>query len=223
MRPGLRHAVALVMLPVSVAFAGPCKPDCRTGFMCVQKKCVSRCNPPCAASEACTDEGECLSPGGPNTLPPPPPPPPTTSGGSELPPPPPPPAPVTPGGSSAVPPPPPPPPPAEPGYSAQPGLTPQYSVAPENHERLRQLRRELREAREVPSLGSGITFLAIGGSLLVASLILWSLGLGWIQTYSNQVYGACGVGSTLFCLGGFVTMIPGFIFTPIGIADRGPQ
>ncbi len=36
-----------------------CLPTCEPGFECVQGKCESMCNPPCGASEVCTDIGQC--------------------------------------------------------------------------------------------------------------------------------------------------------------------
>ena len=38
-----------------------CFPDCRTGYFCHEGTCISRCNPPCDAGTACTDEGECVA------------------------------------------------------------------------------------------------------------------------------------------------------------------
>lgn len=47
--------------------AGPttseCVPACRQGFTCVQGACVAGCNPPCAASESCTELGQCVNAG----------------------------------------------------------------------------------------------------------------------------------------------------------------
>jgi hypothetical protein len=36
-----------------------CLPACRTGFVCIEDRCVTACNPPCAESERCTAQGEC--------------------------------------------------------------------------------------------------------------------------------------------------------------------
>ncbi len=36
-----------------------CFPACRSGFLCHQGKCISRCNPPCPTEANCTDKGEC--------------------------------------------------------------------------------------------------------------------------------------------------------------------
>ena len=38
-----------------------CFPACRTGYTCHQGKCISLCNPPCAASEECNAVGECVA------------------------------------------------------------------------------------------------------------------------------------------------------------------
>src|SRR5690242_1896575 len=95
MGTGFRYWLSLALLPVQLAWASPCKPECRSGFICVNNQCVSRCNPPCAASEQCTTDGECVSLGG-ELPPPPPPPPPSSRQGVELPPPPPPPPPAPP-------------------------------------------------------------------------------------------------------------------------------
>ncbi|MGD8862085.1 MAG: hypothetical protein PVI30_18885 [Myxococcales bacterium] len=48
-----------------------CVPECRSGYLCHEGRCVSACNPPCGPGERCAD-GECL--------PPHPPPPPTYAG-----------------------------------------------------------------------------------------------------------------------------------------------
>jgi hypothetical protein len=37
-----------------------CFPSCRTGYMCHNGVCISRCNPPCGPAEACTAAGECV-------------------------------------------------------------------------------------------------------------------------------------------------------------------
>jgi hypothetical protein len=46
------------------AASGPkrydCDPICRPGHQCVEGKCVSLCNPPCAADEVCQGLGKCL-------------------------------------------------------------------------------------------------------------------------------------------------------------------
>lgn len=38
---------------------GECTPACRSGFTCQSGQCISLCNPPCAAGEQCTAQGEC--------------------------------------------------------------------------------------------------------------------------------------------------------------------
>src|SRR5690349_4017683 len=37
-----------------------CRPACRKDFVCVDGECKSRCNPPCASNERCTDQAECV-------------------------------------------------------------------------------------------------------------------------------------------------------------------
>ena len=37
-----------------------CEPTCRSGYTCLGQRCVSLCNPVCAASEICSAFGECL-------------------------------------------------------------------------------------------------------------------------------------------------------------------
>ena len=56
-----------------VAGAAPgCVPACRSGFVCNQGQCISMCNPPCAAGDLCTANGECVrgSPPSPDAPPP---------------------------------------------------------------------------------------------------------------------------------------------------------
>lgn len=207
MGDGLRFVVALLLLPVSVAWAGPCTPECRVGFMCVSGRCVSRCNPPCSAGEQCTGEGACVpresadvTPGG--LPPPPPPPPPSARTGNELPP-------------------PPPPPPAS-GYDPGQPPVPVYREAQDP--RLFELKREYREAKNAPSLGSGIALMSIGASALIIAGILWGVGLGVFGPYTGYSYGgACGLNaSTLsggfpFCVLGLAATVVGAILLPIGI------
>ena len=38
-----------------------CIPACRAAYMCHAGMCISKCNPPCAAGQSCTDEGECIA------------------------------------------------------------------------------------------------------------------------------------------------------------------
>lgn len=38
-----------------------CTPACRSGFICQQGQCISACNPPCAAGEQCSAQGECVT------------------------------------------------------------------------------------------------------------------------------------------------------------------
>lgn len=43
------------------AQAAECFPDCRSGFVCHQRRCVSLCNPVCGEGERCSANGECES------------------------------------------------------------------------------------------------------------------------------------------------------------------
>ncbi|MBL8950509.1 MAG: hypothetical protein JNK82_07010 [Myxococcaceae bacterium] len=198
----LRYWIALVLLPVQGAWAAPCTPDCRSGFMCVQGRCVSRCNPPCAAGEACTDQGECVSKNADFSPPPPPPPVNTGPTGNELPPPPPPP------GMDGSPPPPPVP---GPGYGY--GQAPPYR--PENP-RLLELKSQLHEARQAPSLASGIVLLSLGTTFLIASLAFWAAGT---NTFNTSRFDPCSTrnADVLYCVAGFGTGVAGLIITPLGI------
>jgi serine/threonine-protein kinase len=45
----------------SEATANVCVPACRGAQVCARGQCVSACNPPCAANEACTPKGMCVS------------------------------------------------------------------------------------------------------------------------------------------------------------------
>ncbi len=38
-----------------------CQPACRSGYTCVEGRCVSACNPPCAANEVCATGGACVT------------------------------------------------------------------------------------------------------------------------------------------------------------------
>lgn len=42
--------------------ASECVPKCREGFVCSDGKCVTVCNPPCAAGQTCTSLGHCVTP-----------------------------------------------------------------------------------------------------------------------------------------------------------------
>ncbi len=48
-----------------------CFPECRAGYLCHEGTCISRCNPPCAVGEQCSESGLCTAP--PPGRPPPPP------------------------------------------------------------------------------------------------------------------------------------------------------
>lgn len=39
---------------------GDCLPPCRPDFVCLNGRCVSRCNPPCPSGQECTPEGVCV-------------------------------------------------------------------------------------------------------------------------------------------------------------------
>lgn len=59
--PLARAAEAPAPKKAAPAVAAPaCAPPCREGFTCLQGKCVSACNPPCAANERCTSDRRCL-------------------------------------------------------------------------------------------------------------------------------------------------------------------
>ena len=45
----------------SLSTAKACVPSCRSGFTCVDGKCVELCNPPCPAGEKCDNSGNCVS------------------------------------------------------------------------------------------------------------------------------------------------------------------
>jgi hypothetical protein len=47
--------------------AGACFPACRSGYLCHEGRCISACNPPCSAGEACTSAGECVQAAAPAT------------------------------------------------------------------------------------------------------------------------------------------------------------
>jgi hypothetical protein len=38
-----------------------CMPDCRSGYVCVQRQCVSACNPLCPEGQVCTADGQCIA------------------------------------------------------------------------------------------------------------------------------------------------------------------
>jgi hypothetical protein len=38
-----------------------CFPQCRSGYLCHEGQCLSACNPPCDAGQACTAAGECAA------------------------------------------------------------------------------------------------------------------------------------------------------------------
>lgn len=44
-----------------------CTPECRTGYICVDGKCIEKCNPPCPAGEQCDGAGNCVEIVQPNT------------------------------------------------------------------------------------------------------------------------------------------------------------
>lgn len=64
-RTGLAVLVAVALAvarPVRAETpAGACFPACRSGYLCHEGRCISACNPPCAAGETCTSAGECVS------------------------------------------------------------------------------------------------------------------------------------------------------------------
>jgi hypothetical protein len=60
MRTTLLFAVPIFVLPQTASADATCFPACRTGYLCnAQGQCVSACNPPCDAQQAC-ERGECI-------------------------------------------------------------------------------------------------------------------------------------------------------------------
>lgn len=64
-----RSSARLLWLTVFVAAtaaaqapAAECVPACRSGFLCHEGQCVSRCNPPCPQGTSCLENGECSAP-----------------------------------------------------------------------------------------------------------------------------------------------------------------
>ncbi len=45
----------------SVSTNKGCVPPCRSGYVCVDGKCVELCNPPCPPGETCDNKGNCVS------------------------------------------------------------------------------------------------------------------------------------------------------------------
>jgi hypothetical protein len=37
-----------------------CQPSCRQGYVCIDRSCVSACNPPCANGQLCSPDGQCV-------------------------------------------------------------------------------------------------------------------------------------------------------------------
>ncbi len=58
---GILVAMAALFGVSSVAQAQNCAPDCREGYVCIQGKCVSACNPPCDEGERCAADGQCVA------------------------------------------------------------------------------------------------------------------------------------------------------------------
>jgi hypothetical protein len=59
------HKTLLAILSITtIAFCQDtlkCVPDCRTGFVCMNGICVSKCNPPCPQGTNCDSSGNCIS------------------------------------------------------------------------------------------------------------------------------------------------------------------
>jgi hypothetical protein len=52
-----------ILLSSSILFAqinDSCVPNCRSGFICHERQCISKCNPICTPNEKCTDNGMCV-------------------------------------------------------------------------------------------------------------------------------------------------------------------
>lgn len=129
---GVRGAAVLAVLWAMPALAQDCVPACRSGFVCLQGLCKSRCNPACPSGTECLDTGECapIAPPPPGAqsnqnqaLPPPPPPPPPEPTYGQPPPPP-------QQRQQYQPPPPPPPQPYQPTYQPPYQPPPTYQPQP---------------------------------------------------------------------------------------------
>ncbi|HXK18678.1 MAG TPA: hypothetical protein VNG33_12795, partial [Polyangiaceae bacterium] len=59
--------------------AAACFPACRSAYVCLEGRCVSACNPPCAANERCTAAATCELAAPPPVAPPPAAPPPAAA------------------------------------------------------------------------------------------------------------------------------------------------
>jgi len=59
-QPGLTPASPQPAAPAPMGDSPQCIPNCREGYLCLQGQCVSRCNPPCPASQSCTSAGACV-------------------------------------------------------------------------------------------------------------------------------------------------------------------
>lgn len=57
----LAFVVVVAVASSSLAQAAECFPACRSGFVCHQGQCVSRCNPQCPEGSQCLDSGECTA------------------------------------------------------------------------------------------------------------------------------------------------------------------
>jgi hypothetical protein len=53
--------VACLTVLSQYAHSQQCYPPCRTGFICHDSTCVSRCNPPCPDGQQCSNDGECVA------------------------------------------------------------------------------------------------------------------------------------------------------------------
>lgn len=58
--PGLAPVGTETAAPDAMAAYPQCIPNCREGYLCFQGRCISPCNPPCPADQACTSAGTCV-------------------------------------------------------------------------------------------------------------------------------------------------------------------
>ena len=52
-------AVLMLASPMKAEETNTCVPNCRSGYLCHEGTCVSRCNPPCEKGSICSQTGEC--------------------------------------------------------------------------------------------------------------------------------------------------------------------